>query len=248
MLNYLRKFVTNNIQHGFTPLLNYLRDLARKFYGDISDIFLHKKSKPSLVTGFTLIETIVAIFVFAILIVGVAALTSGVLVGSQKQAGILEASDRARKVAFGIINELRNAQTGNNGAYPLVLAEDDEIVFFSNPDRDSSIERVRYYLQNNNLYKGVVQYNGISYPTSTEVSVLVQRDITNGTAPIFYYYEGSYAGSSTQPSLSQPIDVTDVKYVRVNLKIQNRAGVSGGNSFTITAGGSIRNLKTNLGE
>jgi hypothetical protein len=99
------------------------------------------------------------------------------------------------------------------------------------------------------LYKGVVEYNGTSYPTSTEVSVLVQNDIANSsTTPLFYYYDNSYVGSSTQTSLAQPVSVTAVKYLKINLKVYNKAGVLNNNFFTLTAGGTIRNLKTNLGD
>lgn len=203
--------------------------------------FLSKK-------GFTLIETIVAIFAFAIIVLGMISLFSQVFIGSQKQGGILADADTARKTAFGIINELRNAQIGQNGAYALETADNQQIVYYSNADRDSSIERVRYYLQNQNLYRGVVEYNGSGYPTTTEISRIVQRNVANSsTTPLFYYYGGEYVGSSTQTSLTQPVTITSVKYVRLNLQIFNKAGITNNNFYTITAGGAIRNLKTNLG-
>jgi type II secretory pathway component PulJ len=199
--------------------------------------------------GFTLIETVVSIFAFAIIMLGLVALVSQIVTGSRKQSDLLADTDQARKVAFGIINELRNAQTGANGAYALEIAGDQQVAYYSNADKDSSIERIRYFLQNGKLYKGVVEYNGTSYPTSTEVSVLVQNDIANSsTTPLFYYYDNSYVGSSTQTSLAQPVSVTAVKYLKINLKVYNKAGVLNNNFFTLTAGGTIRNLKTNLGD
>jgi type II secretory pathway component PulJ len=198
--------------------------------------------------GFTLIEMTVAIFAFAIIMVGMVVLLSQILSGSQKQSGLLSDQDQARKTAFGIINELRNAQTGLNGAYALETAGDQQIVYYSNEDKDGAIERIRYYLQNGKLYKGITEYNGSTYNTSTEVSRLMQNDIANSSStPLFYYYDGSYIGSSTQASLSQPVSVVAVKYVKVNLQVFNKAGVKNNNFFTVTAGGTVRNLKTNLG-
>lgn len=198
--------------------------------------------------GFTLIETIISIFAFAVIMLGLVVLVSAILTSSQKQAGLLADSDQSRKVVFSIINELRDAQTGLNGAYALDTAGDQQIIYYSNADRDSSIERIRYYLQNGKLYKGVTEYNGAGYNTSTEISTLLQNDVANSPiTPLFYYYDDTYTGSSTQASLSQPVNVTAVKYVQVNLQVYNKAGVKNNNYYTVTAGGTVRNLKTNLG-
>lgn len=215
---------------------------------DITQKLSVRKSLFKSGAGFTLIETIVSIFAFAIIMIGLVALISQMITGSRKQSDLLADTDQARKVSFGIINELRNAQTAANGAYALETAGDQQIVYFSNADRDSSIERIRYYLQNGKLYRGVVEYNGTSYATNSEFSVLVQNDVANSsTTPLFYYYDGSYVGSSTQASLTQPVSVTAVKYLKINLQVYNKAGIKNTNFFTLTAGGTVRNLKTNLG-
>lgn len=198
--------------------------------------------------GFTLIETTVAIFAFAIIMVGMVAMLAGIMSTSNRQSGLLSDQDQSRRLAFGIVNELRNAQTAQNGAYALETAQESEIVFYSNIDKDSGVERVRYFVQNNKLYRGIVEYNGNSYPTSTETSVMVQNNLANGfVTPVFYYYDDTYTGSSTQNSLSQPVSSTAVKHVKINLQVFNTAGVKNNNFFTISAGGTIRNLKTNLG-
>ncbi|MBL8030622.1 MAG: type II secretion system protein [Candidatus Doudnabacteria bacterium] len=208
-----------------------------------SKIINHKFQK-----GFTLAETIVSIFAFAIIMLGLVALTSQIFTGANKQSQVLADTDQARKVGYGIINELRNAQTGNNGAFPLEVAQNQQIVFYSNADRDNTIERIRYYLSGGKLYRGVVEYNGSAYNTTTEVSKIVQNNVANSTStPLFLYYDSSYVGSSTQAALSQPINLTNVKYVRLNMQILNKAGLKDINVYTLNVGGAIRNLKTNLG-
>lgn len=197
--------------------------------------------------GFTLIETIVAIFAFAIIMLGLVALVSQMYTGSQNQSGLLADTDQARKTAFNLVNELRNAQSSSGGAFALDTAGDQNLIFYSkNPS--GKVDRLRYYLQNGALYRGVIQYDGSGYPPAAEATALVQRNVANGAQPLFYYYDGDYTGSSTQTSLAQPVNVTAVKYVKLNLRIFNKAGVANTNTYTITAGGTVRSLKTNLGD
>jgi len=198
--------------------------------------------------GFTLIELTVALFGFSLIVWGLIALFSGIFTSSSQQSGLLSDSDQARKLAFQIATELRNGQTGTNGAYVLDTAGDQQIVYYSpNADNDASVEKVRYFVQNGKLWKGIIEYSG-GYSTSTEKTAIVQNDLANGVNPVFYYYDGTYTGSSTQVSLSQPVNPTLVKFVKVSLQIYNKAGVKNTNTYTVTASAAIRNLKTNLGQ
>jgi type II secretory pathway component PulJ len=198
--------------------------------------------------GFTLIELLVSIFGFSLIIWGLVGLYSNIFSISSQQGSLLSDTDFARKLAFQVANELRDAQTGGTGAFVLDTAGDQQLIFYSNADYDAPIERIRYYVQNGQLWKGVTGYNGATYNTSTEVAAVVQKDLANGANPIFYYYDGSYVGSSTQVSLAQPVNVTLVKFIKVSIQIFNKAGVKNTNTYTVTASAAIRNLKTNLGQ
>jgi type II secretory pathway pseudopilin PulG len=199
--------------------------------------------------GFTLIEILVVIFGFSLIVWGLIALVSNIFLFSNQQSGLLNDTDQARALAFQIASEIRNAQTGSNGAYVLDTAATGTIIFYSPvADNDPGIERVRYFVQNGQLWKGVTEYSGTTYNTNTEQTYAVQKDLANGSTPVFYYYDGTYIGSSTQASLSVPVNVTQVKFIKVNLQIYNKAGVKNTNTYTITSGAAIRNLKTNLGQ
>jgi Tfp pilus assembly protein PilV len=200
-------------------------------------------------SGFTFIEILIAIFGFGMIVVGLLSLFSGIFTFSRQQSTLLSDADYGRKLAFQIAAELRNGISGANGGYILDTAQNQQIVFYSpNADVDSSIERIRYYVQSGKLYKGVTEYNGTTYNTSTEQSVVVQNDLANSSStPVFYYYDGNYTGSSSQTSLVQPVNVTSVKFVKINLQVYNKGGVKNTNTFTITASAAIRSLKTNLG-
>lgn len=198
--------------------------------------------------GFTLIEVVVGIALFSILSIGVISLVSFLIRGTSQQGVLLSDQDQTRKLTSQIMNELRNATYSQTGSYPLFQAGDQQIVFYSNADFDATIERIRYYVQNGNLYKGVVDPTGNPpvYDLATEKITTVQSDLANGASPVFYYYTGSYNGVTDNP-LTQPVNVTQVSFIKVSIKIFNKAGLKNTNTYTITNGGAIRNLKTNLG-
>jgi len=198
--------------------------------------------------GFTLIEMTVVIFGFALIAWGVIGLISNIFTINNQQGGLISGADQARKVAYNMAFQLRNGQTGSDGSYVLASASPQTIIFFANIDNTPSVERIRYFVQNNQLRQGIIYYNGSGYSTSTEVTSVVENNLANGNNPVFYYYDGSYIGSSTQSSLAQPVNVTLVKFVKVSLQIYDKAGVKNTNTYTVTAGAAMRNLKTNLGQ
>lgn len=198
--------------------------------------------------GFTFVEASIGIFVFVVLSLGLTALISGMFTGSNKQSNLLADADQARRVAFGIVNQLRDAQSSATGAYPLETALDQALTFYGDADGDAAIEKIRYYVLNGQLYRGVTKPGGnpLAYNPATEETVAVQNNLANASAPLFYYYDDSYDGNGTP--LAQPVNVTQVKFIKLDLKIYNKAGLQGVNTYSVAAGGAFRNLKDNLGE
>lgn len=197
--------------------------------------------------GFTLVEVMISVLIFTLLGLGVIELVSSMISTGNKTSIFLASSDQARKLSYQIMNELRNAVTASTGAYALNLANDQELIFFSNVDGGTDIERVRYYLSSGKLYRGVVKASGnpLVYNLGTEATAVVQNDVANGATPLFYYYGDSYDGSGS--ALTQPVNIVQVKFIQLNLQIFNKGGVTNTNYYTVTASGSIRSIKTNLG-
>jgi prepilin-type N-terminal cleavage/methylation domain-containing protein len=198
--------------------------------------------------GFTLVELIVGIAIFTILALGIIVLVSNILTSSSQQSGLLADSDQGRKLAFRIMGEVRNGSVSSTGAYTLDTASDQQLIFYSNVDGGVDIERIRYYLSGGSLYRGVVKPTGspLAYNLGSETSSVVQKNVANGAIPLFYYYNDSYDGTS-DIFLTQPVNVTDVRMVKLNLRVYNKAGKTNTNYYTVTASGTIRGLKTNLG-
>jgi hypothetical protein len=111
------------------------------------------------------------------------------------------------------------------------------------------VDRIRYYVSDGKLYKGVTKPTGspAAYDLDTETVTLQQSDVANGSDPLFYYYDDSYNGVTDNP-LSSPVSVTAVKFVKMNLAIYKRGRAGSTATYNVTASGAIRNLKTNLGE
>lgn len=200
--------------------------------------------------GFTLVELIVSIFAFAILAMGVIALTSNVLTSADSQGRALANVDLARKTSFEIISGLRAAAYSDNGAYPLQEVSPLTLTFYTNFDGGSDVERVRYFIQNNALYRGVVKPSGNppTYNLTQETVYLLIRDLASSNNIVFTYYDGSFQGEGLGNPLAAPIQITDVSYVQISLDIKKDKKSSSVGMYNVKAGASIRNLKTNLGD
>ena len=201
-----------------------------------------------LADGFTLIELLIAIAIFLILSLGIVALVSNVFISSSKQSNLLADSDQARRLAFSFINELRNMSNSSTGAYALASSTGQSIMFYSNIDADADMERIRYFALNGRLYKGVLEPvgNPLTYTPANEKTFVAQDNLANGADPVFYYYDGDFTGAESP--LAQPVNVTEVKFVKAEIRVYNKAGVDNTNFYTVAASGAISNLKTNLGD
>lgn len=96
--------------------------------------------------SFTLIETIVTIFIFTLML---GAVSSFIVMTYRTQSYTWQQSiviDEARRGIETMVKEIREAKEGEDGSYPIEKAEDKEFIFFSDIDDDGEIERVRYFL------------------------------------------------------------------------------------------------------
>lgn len=127
--------------------------------------------------GFTLIETIVtvAIFIFAL-----GAVATFIIMGYRGQAYTLEQSSAINEARRGIetmVKELREARIGDDGSYSIAKAEDYEIIFYSDIDKDGATERVRYFIYgSDSLTNDCVSYTSggscqVSFANFTEATI-----------------------------------------------------------------------------
>src|SRR3989344_9425068 len=212
----------------------------------LNEIMQDKKSNK---TGFTLIEILVVCVLMAILagsILTVQYLISQVQTDVFKQ---LVGVDEANRNISSLVRELRNTRTGENGAYPLEATLNQEIIFYSDIDKDNSVEKVRYFLSGNQLNKSVIEAQGVpaTYPTENAKTKVVAENIRNAETPIFYYYNGNWPTDTVNNPLDTPSRLSDTKLMKVYLEINPDENTPEKN-FILESNVQIRNLKNNLGE
>ena len=197
--------------------------------------------------GFSLLEVIMAIFVFSLIIV---ALSLFILKSYRANYFIFEqiaAIEEARKGIETMVKEIREAREGEDGSYPIIQAGDSQFIFYSDINKDASVERVRYFLDGTTLKKGVVEPSGdpLQYVLSNEVVTALSAYIRNDAFPVFTYYNGDWPGDTVNNPLPTLTRLTDTKLMHVYLKVNvdpNRPP----NDFELESDSQVRNLKTNL--
>ena len=220
----------------------------KKIFEKINRKNIARPAKSSRNRGFTLVETIVTIFIFGILMLGTTLLIRNIFVTGGQETGVLNNLNQANLIANSFVNELRNVAYGANGAYPISQATNNQIIFFSTaPKGNGTISEVRYFVSGNTLSKGLTNPAGNppSYVGQTETITTLSTSLAEGGNPLFYYYDGNYNGSGN--SLSNPVNINSVKFIKINLIVLKNVAQNGNSTFTVTAGASMRNLKTNLG-
>lgn len=204
-----------------------------------------KKFNAKIKKGFTLIETLVAMSIgVAILFVVINFGGSIFSINSSAEENLSAQSD-ARRVLKTMTKELRSASPSSLGAYPLSQVGTSSITFFSNIDSDSYKEQIRYFLQGNELKKGTIKPSGspLAYNPANEEILSMIKNVNNGANPIFEYFDSNYTGTSSP--LSQPVQATQVRLVRITVKIDKDPNRSPG-PVTATSQVFLRNLKDNL--
>lgn len=197
--------------------------------------------------GFTIIEMLVVVAIlslFALVLLGIQ------IIISQTQVEVWKnylGANEANSNITALTRELRNTRTADNGAYALVRAQDQEIIFYSDVDNDGQTERIRYTLSGTTLTKGVIEPLGypVTYPTAQEKVKVVGENIRNGSIPIFYYYNGDWPEDTTNNPLDTPVRLSDTKLMKVYLEINPTAN-DNRRTFVLESYVQIRTLKQNL--
>ena len=180
--------------------------------------------------GFTLVETLMAIAIFAF------GMQATVLVFSktiQSKAYSLEMGKSSFVVSRSVsdvIGYLRRVRQSDNGSYPIVSADKNDLVVYSDYDKDGITERLHIYLSAGKIYLGV-RKPSITFPKTYAAgdgtTLQLAKQIVNTTSdPMFSYYNKDYPADTINNPVSVPADVSQIRLVRIFLKINidpNRA-------------------------
>ena len=192
--------------------------------------------------GFTLIEILIAIGIFA----GIAFII-GVFIKSVFDYQLLFtqqlSAQQEIEYAFSMmLPEMRSMTSSVIGEYAIAQASSTAITFFTDVDANGSADRVRYFLDGTILRKGIIRPSGNPpvYDSTQEVFSDVAHSVVSGT-PIFSYYDEQYTGS--EPALTEPIKLAAIRLIGITLSLRDP-----NKAVPVTAHIEIvpRNLRTNL--
>ena len=206
----------------------------------------HYNNETMRLDGFTLLEVLLAIGIFVLVIGSLSAILFNTFKTRNVVFEQLNVQNEARKVVQDFVNEIRSATASSIGAYPLEAATTSSITFYTNLDADNYRERVRYFLQGTILKKGIIKPGGnpLSYDSGNEIITNIAHSIVVTSTPLFIYFDQNYNGTTTSTPLSQPVNISQVRMVGIQLTLEKDPNGSP-TPFTAQAKGAIRNLKSN---
>jgi type II secretory pathway pseudopilin PulG len=210
--------------------------------------YRNKKGLPreaSAKWGFSLVEIIIVVAITSAIFIAVFNFGNSIFSFNSNAQKNLSAQSDARRVLKNIVRELRSASQSSLGSYPITLASTTAVTFFVNIDSDVYKEQIRYFLSGKELKRGVIKPSGspLSYNQANEQITTLVNDVNNGSTPIFEYFDSSYTGTSTP--LSQPVQITKIRLVRITFKIEKDPNKSLG-PLIVESQVFLRNLKDNL--
>ena len=193
----------------------------------------------------TLVEMTISISIFLVVFVAV----SNTILYLYRVNGYTIAQsyeiDNARRGLQEWIGDTREMTFSDNGTFPIAVMEPHRMAFYSDTDRDNSVEYIEYILSSTTLYKrtyGAVGtppvYNFVTPESSSMLSEYVQNIIQSTTT--FYYFDEVGAQVTSTSSL-----LTDVRYIEARI-IVNIDPVRDPSEFMLRSGVTLRNLKDNL--
>jgi type II secretory pathway pseudopilin PulG len=195
-------------------------------------------------SGMTLAETIVAVSLYTILSLVLFTAIQSIYQTNAYNFDQADEVNNARRGLYTITRDMREMTFGEDGTFPVVVKEPNLIGFYSDIDRDDSVEYVEFELASTTFYKYVYNATGsppaYDFTTPDETNIISEyvQNSVNGTSTFFYY------DTNNQPLDSSSL-LTDVRYIRTQI-IVNIDPLRSPGEFMLQSGVAPRNLKDNL--
>lgn len=177
--------------------------------------------------AFTLVETLVALAIFTL---GMAATVLVFSKTIKSKAYALEMGKSSFVVSRSVgdlTQYLRRSRQSDAGSYPIVSADDNDLVVYSDYDKNGKTERLHIYLTGGKVYLGLRNPSAtfpFSYAAGDETTLELAKQIVNTASdPMFSYYDSEYPESA---AIATPANVSELRLIKIFLKINidpNRA-------------------------
>lgn len=205
----------------------------------MSLLFAKKKSP----RGFTLIESVMVVALYTLVMFAVLeSIAAFYRYNAYSMAQSYQVS-QARRGMEVLVRDIREMTFADDGTFPLAVMEDNRIGFYSDIDRDNSVEYVEYELASTTLEKRIYGAVGNppvygSTPEQTHVLSEYVQNLNQATSTFFYFDSNGNPAAATTT-------VTDIVYVAAQI-IVNIDPVRDPGEFMLRSSAALRNLKENL--
>lgn len=190
--------------------------------------------------GFTLTETIVVVTLFTALTL---LITQSIFSFYQFNAYTIAQTQQVSEVRDSMeqmVRDIREMTFSDDGTFPLSVMEEDRIGFYSDIDRDDSVEYVEYTLSSTTLSKLIFNATGSPpvYESTPESTTTLSEYIQNRLQdiPVFTYYDNEGLVSTASSTIA------DIRYVEVTV-IVNIDPIRDPGEYMLRSSASLRNLK-----
>jgi len=196
-------------------------------------------------TGFTLVESLVVIALFSILAVAIGNSIHSLYRHNAYTFSQAYQVQNARTGVQSLVRDLREMTFADNGAFPLERMETHFIGFYSDIDRDNSVEYVEYELiGTSTLEKRVYNASGTppTYQTATpDETFTVAEYVQNIDQDVdtFNYFDAAGTAVASTSGL------TDVRYIETRMII-NIDPVRDPGEYMLRSSAALRNVKENI--
>ena len=184
--------------------------------------------------GFTLVETIVAIALF---VLGISATSILFAKSYQSNAYSLEmwkTSFIVSRSVSSLVDYFRRVRQSDNGSFPIVKADKNNLIVFSDYNNDGKTERIHVYLSNNKIFMGITPPTNTfprTYPPledgDTQIVQIADHIVNTNSDSMFSYYNKNYPGDTANNPVPAPVtDVSQIRLIKIFLRINinpNRA-------------------------
>ena len=195
--------------------------------------------------GMTFVEMIIVTSLFSILMLAVGNSVASLYRSNAYTFAQAYEVSHARRGVQAFTRDIREMTFADDGTFPLARMEDRIIGFYSDIDRDNSVEYVEYELATSTVFVKRV-YNAVGSPPVYNTAVADEtytlseyvQNIIQGTSTFMYY--DTYGALATATS-----SVTDIRYITVQM-IVNIDPVRSPGQFMLRSSAALRNVIDNI--
>lgn len=196
------------------------------------------------IAGMTFVEMIVALGLYSIISLSLFNIVHTLYQNNSYMFAQADEVAYARRGLYALAQDLREMTYSEDGTFPVVVMEEHRIGFYSDIDRDYSVEYVEYEVASSTLYKYTHNATGspptYDFATPDETDVLSEyvQNIDQASSTFRYF-------DRDNNELTTGALLTDVRYIQVQL-IVNIDPLRSPGEFMLQSSVAPRNLKDNL--